>query len=160
MPAWLCSSSSMGCGQPSSTASLNRCRDPTPGLPPQEKTSRSAAPTPIIWSYKTSGVIRTSVRWRRVWRRISCPAAYGIRWVNPSSATVSPSRSASGVEGRDVRVDVDPDGLGLRVLVHRLEAHLPPKAGQADTTKRRSRVDALVGVDPDHAGAQVAGDPV
>ena len=34
IPAWLCSSSSIGRGQPCSTASRNRCNDPTPGLPP------------------------------------------------------------------------------------------------------------------------------
>src|SRR3954452_21003729 len=38
-----------------------------------------------------SGVIRTSVRSRLRCRMISCPAATGIRWVKPSSATVSPS---------------------------------------------------------------------
>src|SRR5918996_116075 len=36
----------------------------------------------------TSGVIRTTVRSRRPWRMISWPAANGIRWVKPSSATV------------------------------------------------------------------------
>ena len=44
MAAWLCSSSSSGAGQPRSTASRMRCSDPTPGLPPQEKTSLRAAP--------------------------------------------------------------------------------------------------------------------
>src|SRR5262249_15197092 len=50
-----------------------------------------------------SGVIRTSVRSRLRWRMISCPAATGIRWVKPSSATVSPSwtRSATA-SARDV----------------------------------------------------------
>jgi hypothetical protein len=38
-----------------------------------------------------SGVMRTSVRSRRPWRTISWPAAWGMRWVNPSSATTSPS---------------------------------------------------------------------
>src|ERR1044071_6919828 len=42
-----------------------------------------------------SGVIRTSVRSRLRWRMISCPAATGIRWVKPSSATVSPSWTSS-----------------------------------------------------------------
>src|SRR3954465_10409698 len=42
-----------------------------------------------------SGVIRTSVRSRLRWRMISCPAATGIRWVKPSSATVSPSLTRS-----------------------------------------------------------------
>ena len=33
-----------------STASRRRWRDPTPGLPPQEKMSLLAHPLPIIWS--------------------------------------------------------------------------------------------------------------
>ena len=37
-------------GQPCSTASRSRCSEPTPGLPPQEKTSSLAQPAPIIWS--------------------------------------------------------------------------------------------------------------
>ena len=41
MAAWECSSSASGCGQPFSTASRSRCSEPTPGLPPQEKTSFS-----------------------------------------------------------------------------------------------------------------------
>ena len=43
-PACECSSSSSGRGQPCSTASRNRWSDPTPGLPPQEKTSLRAQP--------------------------------------------------------------------------------------------------------------------
>src|SRR6478609_6789630 len=43
----------------------------------------------------TSGVIRASVRLRFRWRMISWPAANEIRWVNPSIATVSPSRTSS-----------------------------------------------------------------
>src|SRR5215475_9205428 len=41
-----------------------------------------------------SGVIRIKVRPLRPCRMISWPAAWGIRWVKPSSATVSPSRTA------------------------------------------------------------------
>ena len=39
IPACEYSSSSSGRGQPFSTASRRRCSDPTPGLPPHEKTS-------------------------------------------------------------------------------------------------------------------------
>src|SRR3954452_20272401 len=45
----------------------------------------------------TSGVMRTTVRSRRPWRRISWPAANGIRCVKPSSATVSPSCTCSAI---------------------------------------------------------------
>src|SRR5919202_5853277 len=41
----------------------------------------------------TSGVIRISARSRRPCRISSWPAACGIRWVKPSSATLSPSRT-------------------------------------------------------------------
>ncbi len=43
MPAWECSSSSSGDGQPCSTASRNRWREPTPGFPPHENTSLARA---------------------------------------------------------------------------------------------------------------------
>ena len=39
-----------GPGQPFSTASRNRCSEPTPGLPPQEKISLLAQPAPMSWS--------------------------------------------------------------------------------------------------------------
>ena len=39
-----------GTGQSSSTASRNRCSEPTPGLPAHEKTSLRAQPIPISWS--------------------------------------------------------------------------------------------------------------
>ncbi len=44
MPACAFSSSASGAGQPCSTASRNRCSEPTPGLPPQEKISFDAQP--------------------------------------------------------------------------------------------------------------------
>src|SRR5438094_231646 len=57
----------------------------------------------------TSGVSRQSVRSRRRWRMISCPAAKQMRWVNPSMATVSPSRTSSAMASRiDATLDVTP----------------------------------------------------
>ncbi len=100
IPACECSSSSSGAGQLRSTASRKRCSEPTPGFPPHENVSLRAQPAPIIWSYTRSGVIRTSVRSRRPRRISSCPAAWGIRWVNPSSATTSPSRTSSSIASR------------------------------------------------------------
>src|SRR3954468_8864686 len=44
--------------------------------------------------------MRTSVRSRRPWRMISWPAANGIRCVNPSRATVIPSRTCSAIASR------------------------------------------------------------
>src|SRR5688500_15870665 len=49
-----------------------------------------------------SGVRRASVRSRLRWRTISCPAANEMRWVNPSMATVSPSRTRSAIASRIV----------------------------------------------------------
>src|SRR3712207_6127409 len=48
----------------------------------------------------TSGVIRASVKSRLRWRMISWPAAKQIRWVKPSIATVSPSRTSSATASR------------------------------------------------------------
>src|SRR5262249_50657582 len=47
--------------------------------------------------------MRISVRFRRPCRMISCPAANGMRWVNPSIATVSPSRTWRAIASRRVR---------------------------------------------------------
>src|SRR3954454_23275052 len=44
--------------------------------------------------------MRTSVRSRRPWRMISWPAANGMRCVNPSRATVIPSRTCSAIASR------------------------------------------------------------
>ena len=46
--------------------------------------------------------MRASVRSRRPWRMISCPAAKQMRCVNPSMATVSPSRTRSAMASRIV----------------------------------------------------------
>src|SRR5579863_5137730 len=45
--------------------------------------------------------MRMSVRLRRRWRISSCPAANGIRCVNPSSATESPSCTNSAAASRN-----------------------------------------------------------
>src|SRR3954447_2131641 len=50
----------------------------------------------------TSGVIRARVRSLLRCRMISCPAANEIRWVNPSMATVSPSRTIAAIASRIV----------------------------------------------------------
>src|SRR3954453_16964077 len=98
-----------------------------------------------------SGVIRTSVSSRLPCRTTSWPAANGMRWVNPSIATVSPSRTSEAtasrrdvisaigpsarVVGRDLRVDVHPHRLRLGVFVHRLEPHLAAVAGLPDAAE-------------------------
>src|SRR2546427_3948415 len=63
----------------------------------------------------TSGVIRQSVRSRLPWRMISWPAAKQIRWVNPSMATVSPSRTSSRTASRMVAT-LPPSGISRRRL--------------------------------------------
>src|SRR5688572_8189275 len=57
---------------------------------------------------------------------------------------------------RNLRVYVHPHRLGVGVIVHRLETHLAPVARVADAAERRAGIDALVAVDPDHAGAHRA----
>src|SRR5919204_6215348 len=62
----------------------------------------------------TSGVIRASVRSRLPCRMISWPAAKQIRWVNPSIATVSPSRTSSATASRIETTLFIPPLLDLR----------------------------------------------
>ncbi len=102
MPKWLYSSISRR-GSVAVSASTRRrmaCSPPTPGLPSQLKMSRRAVPAATIWSYTRSGVSRASVRSRRRCRMISWPAAKQMRWVKPSTATVSPSRTSSAIASR------------------------------------------------------------
>src|SRR5712671_1932003 len=55
-----------------------------------------------------SGVILMRVRLRFLWRMISWPAALGIRWVNPSMATLSPSRMVSSTaSARERKRDIE-----------------------------------------------------
>src|SRR5438093_1390381 len=75
-----------------------------------------------------SGVIRTSVSSRRLCRTISCPAACGIKCVNPSSATMSPSETSS----RTASPRVTTSAIALereRVSRPRLHRH-PPQLGE------------------------------
>ena len=73
-----------------STASRSRCSDPTPGLPPQENTSFCAQPASDHLVVEQVGRHPDQREIRIRCRMISCPAANGIRCVNPSSATRSP----------------------------------------------------------------------
>src|SRR5207245_8880084 len=45
----------------------------------------------------------------------------------------------------------DPDALHLRVLAHRLEAHLSPDAAHLHSAERRGGIDEFVRVDPHHS---------
>src|SRR5262245_55990837 len=67
-------------------------------------------------------------------------------------------RSSARVKRRDLCRVVDPDRLGVRVLVHGLEAHLATVARAADAAEWRARVDALVRIDPDHSRRDRIGD--
>src|SRR5712692_1231502 len=53
-----------------------------------------------------------------------------------------------------LEVVADPHALHLRVLPHRLEAHLPPHAAHLHPSERRGRIDQFVGIDPHHAGSE------
>ena len=61
---------------------------------------------------------------------------------------------------RDLSIDVDPNALDLCVLAHGIKAHLAPVARGSNATEWRTRVDALVAVDPDHAALHLAGELV
>src|SRR5262245_21071003 len=66
-----------------------------------------------------SGVIRIRVRWRRRWRMTSCPAANGMRWVNPSMATASPSRMVDSTAAASGRKRDMPSAVGaLKVAIN------------------------------------------
>src|SRR5215212_6027981 len=155
MPACECSSSSSGRGHPFSTASRRRWSDPTPGFPPHENVSLCAQPAPISWSYTMSGVILISARSRRPCRISSCPAACGIRWVKPSSATESPSRTSSATASESETTSATSGGvfgLGLAAgpaqqLVHGEAALVSVVACQLVDVHRHEPVGG-VAVDP------------
>src|SRR5215208_3242442 len=139
MPACECSSSSSGRGHPFSTASRRRWSDPTPGFPPHENVSLCAQPAPISWSYTMSGVILISARSRRPCRISSCPAACGIRWVKPSSATVS--ATSGGVFGLGGAAGA------TQQLVHREPTLVPVVARELVDVHRDEPIGGLA-VDP------------
>src|SRR5829696_6342439 len=155
MPACECSSSSSGRGHPLSTASRRRWSDPTPGFPPHENVSFCAQPAPISWSYTMSGVILISARSRRPCRISSCPAACGIRWVKPSSATVSPSRTSSATASESETVSGTSGGVfclgraarAAQQLVHREPPLAPVVARELVDVHRNEPVGSLA-VDP------------
>src|SRR5690349_5257539 len=67
-----------------------------------------------------SGVMRSSVRSLKPWRMASCPAACGMRWVNPSKATVSPLlrlRRTASARGRNS--DMAASQTAVPALKHR-----------------------------------------
>src|SRR5579864_7427396 len=56
------------------------------------------------------------------------------------------------VERWDVGVDVHPDRFRLGVVVDGLDAHVAAVAGFSDAAEGRRGIDALIAVDPHHAG--------
>src|SRR5262249_32079765 len=101
-----------------------------------------------------SGVIRINSRSRRCCRSNSCPAANGIRCVNPSSATESPSLTTAATPSRSdssSAIGWILDRILPRGLLHRNPAQLgellqrgaPPEAPEAaclDAPKRHLRL--------------------
>ena len=80
--------------------------------------------------------MRTSVRSRRPCRMISWPAANGIRCVNPSRATVSPSSTSAAIAssaGRSARVDGSLKVFGKRTDVLKTNHTSCPRRGQPST---------------------------
>ena len=64
------------------------------------------------------------------------------------------------MKGSGAAGELDPDRLGLGVLVHGLDAVLPAEAGKTVPAERHVRADHPVGVDPHRAGAQRVRHPV
>src|SRR5215211_9079223 len=111
--------------------------------------------------------MRTSVSSRRSCRISSCPAACGIRWVKPSSATTSPSCTSSRTASASGTISaISPclEGEGMRTALHRHPAELrelidrgrpaePAEPALLDAAERHLRLvgDRLV-VDVDDPG--------
>ena len=76
----------------------DRARPPTPGLPSHEKIELAGD---ARRDHLVVDQVRRHARERQValvrWRMISWPAAKPMRWVKPSIATVSPSRTTSAI---------------------------------------------------------------
>ena len=114
-----------------------------------------------------SGVIRTSVSPRRRCRMISCAAANGIRWVKPSSATVSPSRTSSDTACASDRILATDETLASRTAPrqspatnggpHRPDEQPEPNPGQAPPRSRAvtARTAAVVAARSTRVGSPV-----
>src|SRR5918995_6889939 len=84
---------------------------------------------------------------------ISCPAAKQMRWVNPSIATVSPSRTISATASRIVATLLmrtsRPSRLGFRHLRDGFLEHLERRPGliAPEHERRRQTDDVLAGAE-------------
>src|SRR5439155_16253678 len=117
----------------------------------------------------TSGVRRHRVRSRLRCRMVSCPAAKQIRWVKPSIATVSPSRTRSATASRIVvtlelirRPAVVRPAQDAELVPFGI-AHLrPERPALLDEApdRRAERRDAVDLLGPRAAGSDVEVDPV
>src|SRR5829696_8026688 len=111
--------------------------------------------------------MRTSVRSRRRWRMTSCPAAMGMRWVKPSSATVSPSCTRSATA--ELRVVMAACWLTIRYVLiqhdrapcvhmggrsHRMTPRTSPPF-RADHVGSLLRPKALLKAREDHAAGKL-----
>src|SRR2546426_2850065 len=80
-----------------------------------------------------SGVSRHSVRSRRRWRMISCPAANEMRWVNPSMTTTSPSRTCRATAScMDSSLEPSAIGGGVSSIAHLVQALVDDPEGGVD----------------------------
>src|ERR1041385_4491760 len=98
--------------------------------------------------------MRISVRFLRRWRMISWPAACGMRWVKPSTASVSPSRMVAAIasardEIRAMQVFPGAFASYLRLRPGRVKWHIGSSWVSNDAGKsadlhgyRRARRDA------------------
>src|SRR6185312_495819 len=89
---------------------------------------------------------------------ICVPTLPGVHGTPP----YSPCRAlfSTFVERRDLRIDIEPHRFHLGIFAHHLEPHLAAIAGLAEAAEGRSRMHALVAVDPHHAGMEILSDAV
>src|SRR5437867_909734 len=86
--------------------------------------------------------------------------AHRMRRVRIKSIRESKHRTR-GSFGPAPRLEVvsDPDALHLRVLAHRLKAHLSPDAAHLHPAERRGGIDEFVRVDPHHSRSELSPTP-
>src|ERR1700693_581375 len=84
----------------------------------------------------------------------------------PPSSALPPARNArrsifdfmltsfarlAPIEGRNVGIHVHPDRFRIGIFLHRFQPQVSAVPGLSDAAKRRVRVDALIGIDPNHS---------
>src|SRR6185436_6138038 len=118
------------------------------GLCPSDSPSRSLAGAPSA-PLRSRGLTRALVRLR---------PEHGLKPVLFTLRTGRLPRAAS--REQDLRIQIHPDTLDLRVVLERMRAHFATEAAVLVTAKWRGGIVHIVGVDPDGARLKLASDVV